>query len=268
MRLFLTISLLVIAPTLVAAQSNTSFSCADDRTRGWNFYCEIPVEEPEEPEPQLTPDQASAPPPQTFTQRMEEHRARLEEIKHRAILEPTPDNVTAYMRAQQETVQMAMMFTEQWQRQIFANPDLDRNASKPISTIGSNLYQDKLDVERDAALKDAATEYAFMFAFENETDCYVCPVQGDVIRNLADHYDIAVLAVSRDGSGLATFPNALTDRGQISNMGLSDTPSPFLALVEPKSGAVELIGAGLMTQDVILERIRIITSVPEGDLYD
>lgn len=268
MRRSLFMAAILAAPVLASAQSATRFTCDDARTQGWNFYCETPVEEQEEPEPQLTPEVVPASPPQSYTQRMEDHRAQLEEIKHRAILEPTPENVTAYMRSQKETVQMAMMFTEQWQRQIFANPDLDRNATTPISTIGGNLHQDQLNEERDAALQAAATEYALMFVFEHEASCYVCPVQAEVLRNLADQYEVAVLPISRDGATTTSFPESRIDQGQLENMGLSETPSPFLALVEPKSGAVELIGAGLMTQDVILERIRIITSVPEGELYE
>ena len=245
------------------------FDCDDPRTKGWYFYCDPTAVVEEEPEaagyhpPDLPPA-----PPKTYTQQIEEFRAQLDELKYRAILEPTPENVVAYMEAQAAMVRQAGLFTEIWQRSLFANPDLDANVDRPLSQIGSNLYQDRLDVDREAAFQTATTERALMFVYEGSPSCLVCAAQGDVLQALVQQYGVAVLAVTRDGIVLPSFPDSKVDQGEINNLGFADVPSPFLALVEPRSGQVDLIGAGLMTQDIVLDRIRIITSIPEGELYD
>lgn len=249
------------------AQAETGpFECDDTRTKGWNFYCEAPAVEEEPEEKVLTPPPPPAPP--TFTQKMEDYRRTLDELKNRAILDPTPEHVEAYMRAQNAMVKQATLFTEIWQRQVFANPDLDRNVKRPLTSIGGNLFQDQLDIERDQALRDAAAEHALMFVYEGGSECYLCETQGEILAQMQERHGVHVLAVSKDGVPISTYPDSLNDSGQLENFGLDETPVPFLALVEPISGAVQLVGAGLMTEDIIVDRIRIITAIAEGELYD
>lgn len=254
---------------LTEPNTGRGFACDDQRTKGWNFYCDPNAVDEEEPEAAAELPPAPPPaPPKTYTEQIEEYRAQLDELKHRAILEPTSDNVVAYMEAQAAMVRQAGLFTEVWQRSLFANPNLDANVDRPLSQIGSNLYQDRLDVDRDAAFQTATTERALMFVYDGSPSCLVCSTQGEVLQALVQQYGVSVLAVTRDGIVLPTFPDSVTDQGEVQKLGFADVPSPFLALVEPRSGQVDLIGAGLMTQDIVLDRIRIITSIPEGELYD
>lgn len=244
-----------------------SFACDDARTAGWNFYCDRAVEDevleavPDDPLP-------PAPRPKSYSEQIAEYRAELDELKHKAILEPTPENVQNYMEAQAAMVRQAGLFTETWQRILFASPHLDANVDNPLSAMGTNLYQDRLDLERAAAFQTATTEAALMFVYEGSPSCLVCEAQGEVLAAMEAQYGLTVFPVSRDGEMIPAYPDSRVDRGQIANLGLSKIPSPFLALVEPVSGQVDLIGAGLMTQDVILDRVRIITSIPEGTLYE
>ena len=252
-----------------AQDASRNFACDDARTRGWNFYCDRQAVKEEEPEVEVADPPVPPPaPPKSYTEQIEEYRAELDELKHRAILEPTSENVVNYMEAQAAMVRQAGLFTEVWQRSLFANPTLDANVDRPLSQIGSNLYQDKLDVDRQVAFENATTERALMFVYDGAGSCLVCATQGEVLDDLVRQYGVSVLAVTRDGIALPTFPESRIDQGEVSNLGFADVPSPFLALVEPRSGQVDLIGAGLMTQDIILDRIRIITSIPEGELYD
>jgi conjugal transfer pilus assembly protein TraF len=249
--------------------STRGYACDDARTRGWNFYCDPTAVEDEEPDHKEAPPLPLSPAPQkTYTEQIEDYRKGLDELKHRAILEPTPEHLQTYMEAQAAMVRQAGLFTEVWQRTLFSTPALDANVERPLSQLGTNLYQDQLDDEREAAFETATSERALMFVYEGSDTCLVCGTQGEVLRQLVDAYEVTVLPVTRDGIALESFPNSKRDGGEIANLGLADVPSPFLALVEPRSGLVDLIGAGLMTQDVILDRVRIITSIPEGELYD
>lgn len=263
-------------PTNTAAQAY----CKDRDTVGWNFYCQdsIPEEEPDE-EPLPTPIIAPSPPPPeqpveedeeplSYTDQMMAFRANIDELKHRAILVPTPENVQAYMRAQNEAVEMAGLFTEVWQRNLFSNPDLDANVKRPLNTVGSQMRQDQRNAERESALNYAATEMGLLYVYEGPTRCLVCETQSQIIADMVARYDIEVLAVSGDGHISQHFPQSVVDQGQLARLELLDYPRPLFALVDPQSDGVTLIGAGLMTQDVLLERVRIIVSVPEGELYE
>lgn len=262
----LALSLILASATSVQADRAVPFECSDERTKGWNFYCETPPVE-EEPEAETAPP-SSPPAPPSYTERMEEYRRVLDELKHRAILEPTPEHVEAYMRAQNAMVKQATLFTEVWQRQVFSNPDLDRNVKRPLTSVGGNLYQDELDIEREDALRAAASEHALMFVYEGGADCYLCATQADILVQMQARHGVHILPVAKDGVPLGAYPDSATDTGQLAEFGLKDTPVPFVALVEPRAGTVDLVGAGLMTEDILIDRIRIITAIPEGELYE
>ena len=285
-RLGIFFAMLALIPTEVLSQSAVASNsaaqgyCKDQDTVGWNFYCEdsIPEEEPVEepiPEPVVAPP---PPPPEepveedeaplSYTEQMMAFRANIDELKHRAILVPTPENVQAYMRAQSEAVEMAGLFTEVWQRNLFSNPDLDANVKRPLNTVGSQMRQDQRNAERESALNYAATEMGLLYVYEGPARCLVCETQSQIISDMVSRYGIDVLAVSGDGQISEYFPESVVDQGQLARLELLDHPRPLFALVDPQSDGVILIGAGLMTQDVLLERIRIIVSVPEGELYE
>lgn len=247
------------------AAQNTGW-CQDDITAGWNFYCDP---DPEETEEEETPPPPPVPIPteQTATEELMAYRAALDEIKYRAVLNPTEENVQEYMFAQQAMVGKAKEFTDQWQRIIFKTPALDANINYPITSLGTNIYQDQMREAQESALITAAQNNGLLFVFEGPQTCGVCVPAAQIVANLRDEFNIDVLAVSADGITYPQFPDAVEDAGQLAALELTEFPKPILALVDPKSGAVDIIGSGLITKDQILERVRIITEIPVGERY-
>ena len=70
---------------------------------GWHFYCDRGEGEDEKEEA----PQTQASPPPSATERILATRRTLEEARAQAILEPSTENVTAYLRLQQEALQSA-----------------------------------------------------------------------------------------------------------------------------------------------------------------
>ncbi len=258
-----------IASSSPLGATSTPFGyCANDITTGWNFYCD-PNAEPEhaiaEPEqPSVIQPQSV---PQTYTEQIEAFRRELDEMKYRAVLDPTPENVQSYMEAQLEMTRMASTFTDQWQRVLFRTPELDINTRFPMTASGGAVYQDQLRVAREQAIVDAASTLGFIVIVEDQTVCGLCGPQLEVIERLQDRTGIEALIVSADGSFHSQYPEALVDTGQLRRLGLHTHPKPTIALVEPVSGAVEPIGSGLLTEDMILERVYVITQIPPGERY-
>src|SRR3546814_9852284 len=92
------------------AASADSLYC-EQRRLGYWFYCvkPVPAEEP----------QIAQPPAQvTATQELDAVTGELRELKARAILYPTPENVTAYIRFQRAQLDRASLFSDVWQRAI------------------------------------------------------------------------------------------------------------------------------------------------------
>ncbi|WP_424753220.1 conjugal transfer protein TraF [Methylobacterium sp.] len=252
--------------------------CADEVQVGWHFYCdpakrkpqEPPAPPPAAPAPEPKPEQAekpAEPKAPSYKERIEAYRAEMDEAKYRAVLEPTPENVETYMRKQQEMQRMATAFTDQWQRTLFRTPELDINTRFPLSQMGGAVYQDQKRVARDSALREAAANLGFMVVVEDPARCGLCTPQLEVIARLKESHGIEAIVVTADGSYQPLFPDAVVDAGQLRALGLADMPKPFVALVEPRTGAVEPIGSGLLTADVILERVFVVTKVAAGERY-
>ncbi|MBX9885131.1 MAG: conjugal transfer protein TraF, partial [Novosphingobium sp.] len=125
----------------VVASGDDPFYC-EERRLGYWFYCTRP-KPPETPQAQAAPD-ASA------TARLEAITSQLRELKARAILEPTPANVTAYIRFQRAQLDRASLFSDVWQRSIWQDPDLDYTLQRPVSTLGKRQWQDARKAERDS----------------------------------------------------------------------------------------------------------------------
>ncbi|ABA81679.1 conjugal transfer protein TraF [Rhodobacter sphaeroides] len=246
--------------------------CRDEITTGWNFYCD-PTRAKKEEKPKLPAAAApaaqapAAPAEKSYTQKIEEYRKELDELKYRAVLEPSPENVQAYMEAQQKMSRMAASFTDQWQRILFRTPSLDINTRFPMTQMGGSVYQDQMRVAREASLKDAAANLGFMVIVEDAAICGLCTPQLEVIRRMQEQYGIEPIVVTVDGSFHPLFPNAVVDTGQLKALKLADSPRPTIALVEPRTGTVEPIGSGLLTEDTILERVHVVTQIPAGQRY-
>lgn len=259
-------------PEQTGGQGGAPFGyCQDQIKAGWNFYCDpAPEEEPEEDAsvaPPPPPPATLAPVEPSYTDRIEEFRRQLDEKKYRAVLEPTPENLQAYMEAQQEMTRMATAFTDQWQRVLFRTPALDINTRFPISQMGGAVYQDQIRVARQTSLQEAAANFGFMVIVDDPAFCGLCTPQLEIISRLQSSHGIEVIVVSADGGFHPLFPDAVVDTGQLRALGLAESPRPTIALVEPKSGTVEPVGSGLLTEDVILERVHVITKVPVGERY-
>ena len=247
-------------------------SCADDAVDGWHFYCD-PTPAPEE-EPQPAPEeQVEEAPPEdepkelTATEKIEAYRKHADELKHRAILDPTPENLQAYMQVNMEMAQMASRFAAVWQRVLFDTPALDANVKRPLTQMGTNIYQDQRNQAEQAALRRATTEAGFLFVYDNPVQCRICLAQAEILDAMRAAYGIEVLAVSTDGSEMPGFPDAQADVGQLEALGLTDLPRPFVAIVDVNSGEVQLIGGGLLTEDQILDRIYVVREIPVGERF-
>jgi len=245
--------------------------CESRTTSGWSFYCrppepeiEEPVEEVVAPAPAPTPEEVE---PMTATEQMMEFRALIDETKHRAVLNPTRENVLAYMEINKLIGDKAGAFTDQWQRILFETPHLNANVDSPLAEAGIGVYQDQMLAAREATFQRVANEAGILFMFESDQNCGICRVQGEILTQLEDRYGVNILAVSMDGGGNASFPNAFVDNGRLQELGLEDYPAPTLALADPETGGVAVIGSGLITADEILERVFVITEIPIGERY-
>ena len=251
----------VLAAGSVAASEWRSW-CSEagaQASLGWHFYCDgeedAPEAEPRAPDPDARAGRA--------TERILEIRRALEEARAEAILDPTTENVTAYLRLQQETLQRAAAFSDAFRRAVWSTPEVDYTLVRPVGALAKRVWTDGRREARDAALARLGDRYGLIYL--GDTRCGACKVFGPLLRAFAERHGLDVLAVSRTGEALEGWPGAVPDDGRAARLGLGDAPIPALVLFDTVTRTVLPVGFGVMAEDEMAERIFALTELEQGN---
>ena len=232
---------------------------------GWHFYCDR-QEERQEAEP--APAQPVPPAVErdtAATDRILALRRALEEARAEAILDPTRENVTAYLRLQQETLQRAAAFSDAFRRTVWATPEVDYTLKRPVGALAKQVWSDERRQARDAALAGLGERYGLIYL--GHAGCAACRVFGPLLRAFAQRHGLDVLAVSLSGERLEGWPEAVADQGRAARLGLGNSPVPALVLFDTRTKQVIPVGFGVMAEDEMAERIFALTALEPGHDY-
>ena len=202
---------------------------------GWFWYEALPSpppppKKPEPPKVEAAPppvpaapaDPPSPPPLSTAWFRLE-----LDRFRDRAIDQPTPENVRAYLYLQKVMLDRADSFARVSQQVAAADPYLDAVTERPLSPFAANATSAEATARRGEVLHGLAESTGLLFVVDSA--CSVCVRQADVLVSAQRQYGFALLTVSLDGAappGLA-LP-IRPDRGQAQRLGVVGTPALFL----------------------------------------
>ncbi|OYX59902.1 MAG: conjugal transfer protein TraF [Novosphingobium sp. 32-60-15] len=225
------------------------FYCGERKLGQW-FYCVKP--KPAEAPPSATPE-----PLVSAADRIATISKQLDELKARAILEPTEANVIAYVRFQREQLDRASTFSDTWQRALWQNPDLDYTLQRPVSTVGKRLWLDN---------RTSLGQRYGLFYFYAQS-CGACEVFAPILRSVTDSHRMSVMAVSMDGGPNKEFPNYVVDSGQRSRMGVPGNETPALVLFDTQTKRTIPVGYGVLSADEIMDRIFMLTNTKVGSDY-
>ncbi|NML95895.1 conjugal transfer protein TraF [Novosphingobium olei] len=231
-----------------------AFYCAERRLGTW-FYCDVPRSD----------TTATAPDPVPAVARMEAIARQLDELKARAILEPTSANVTAYVKFQREQLNRASLFADVWSRAVWQNPDLDYTLQRPINTLGKKTWLEGRKSDRAATMASLAARYGVYYFYSSS--CGACDVFAPILKSLSDQYALSVLPVSMDGGRSSAFPDFVVNTGQYEKMGLTGNQVPALVLFDTLTHRPVPIGYGVMSADEVMQRIFTLTRVEPGSDY-
>ena len=243
-------------PLISAGDKQDSFYC-EQRRLGYWFYCTRP--RPPEQDAAIPAPSASA------TSQLDAVTATLRELKAKAILEPTPANVTAYIRFQREQLDRASLFSDVWQRAIWQDPDLDYTLQRPVSTLGKRQWQDARSSERDTVMGNLSQRYGLFYFFAQS--CGACEVMSPIVQGVASTWHITVRAISTDGGPSQHFPSYTVETNQRTRMGLEPKVTPAVVLWDAAKSRAIPVGYGVMSADELQDRIYLLTSKEAGRDY-
>ena len=266
MRLMILAAAAVLAPATASAQrpedprrqsdqSGDAFYCRDRQLGTW-FYCE---------RPKSAPAPTAAAPAPSATEQLDAITAELRELKARAILNPTRENVVAYVRFQRSQLDRASLFGDVWQRALWQTPDLDYTLERPVGTVAKQEWLDARKVERDRALGRLGQRYGLFYFFAQS--CGACRVMSPIVKAVADTHHWTVRAISTDGGPSETFPRYTVETNQRTLMGLTEKTTPALVLFDSETRTPIPIGYGIIAADELAERIFLLTQRKAGSDY-
>ena len=241
---------------------NLNIAFADDYCEGmklgWHFYCDSKVKEDDKSAPKNDGSIENA------KADLQQIKAKLEDLKIRAVIYPTEANTLNYIAYQQEQLERASQFSHVWQRVLRNNPNLDYTVSTPISGVGNQLVQEIKKQDLSKILSRLNERYGLFFFYGSK--CIHCHKYSPILKVFANTFGLEVVPVSIDGGILPEWPNSMVNNGQLEKLGLSDKPVPATVLFDNKSKQLLPVGFGLLTISELEERIY--TIVNEENSYE
>jgi conjugal transfer pilus assembly protein TraF len=224
----------------------------EGHAEGWHWYDTLRVESPSDnnvEEEKQKNDSASH--PQTPTEKIENQRKALEQKLHAAIIEPTRENLIAYIMAQRALMDQSQRFSEEWKKVVMATPALDETLIHPTDQNARHVYYGERYKELSKRIKALAHEYGLFFFFRK--NCPYCHHFAPIVKRFSQKYGWSVLAISIDGGVLPEFPEARRDNGISARLQVSHVPA--LIAFHPKTKQLIPLAYGMVSESEIEERV-------------
>jgi conjugal transfer pilus assembly protein TraF len=254
-------SCVTAGPVFAAASMNdrpdTSNSFFEKGEEGWYWYKdekkeEEKKEELKKPTPKPEEQQAQKPTtpagPPAFS--VAWLRANVNKYLDRAIDDPTPENVRAFLLIQRIILDKAENFALAMQSQVIGDALVDENYRRGTSTYATNTINKVSKDRTDELLRSLAEKVGIFYFYK--ADCPYCEAQEPILDYFAGDTGMTVLGVSLDGSPMKTGKfEWREDQGHAAQFNVTSVPA--LVLVNP-NGETVTISNGLLAMEEIASR--------------
>jgi conjugal transfer pilus assembly protein TraF len=187
----------------------------------------------------------------SYTEKLEKFQKRLEELKARALIHPTAENVAAFIKIHDFMLEKSTHFQKMWDHvnMTLPDPELIQYSSPKAKEIRATQEREWLYKK----LKTLAQDYGLFFVFKS--GCRFCHEFSPLVKAFSQKYGFEVKAISADGGELAEFPEAVADNGTIALINPGGV-YPALYLVNPKTNLVQPIAWGMVNEIDLEQNIK------------
>lgn len=217
----------------------------DRKAEGWAWYEDKEVSKIEENE------EVPLNTPKTAKEYLKEIRDELEEKLALSVINPSQENVKAYMELQQKWIAQSAYFSQAWSNVLLSNPKLDSTIENPVSQYGIQIKK-KIEQENRKKLLSSLAKNTGMFFFY-EGGSLMSQAMSQVVARFEKDYNWSILSISVDNVLLPDRPQSRLDNGISTKMGVTIYPS--LYLVSPDNATVTPIAYGFMPMDQVVYNI-------------
>lgn len=262
-RIFLGLLPLAAAiPAQAGLNYDSAWECDSAR---FNWYCDQQDESEQKPATPANVDKADKDKQnqEQAIAEIERMRKDIEGKKALAIMQPTQENLKAYITAQEALMDKASTFSDTWRRVIWQNPDLNYEMKRPVNNAAIAMYNTSRKEAETRTLESIKKEWGIFFFFRS--DCPYCHRLAPTLKFIQEQHGITIFPISGDGGSLKEFSRVQKDNGLADRLGVKQVPT--LVLGNVKDRRMIPLSSGLISAQDIIERIYILTSSKPGDLY-
>ncbi|PHM72214.1 conjugal transfer protein TraF [Xenorhabdus sp. KJ12.1] len=182
-------------------------------------------------------------------------RENIQRIRDRAIDDPTPENVRAYLLAQRIMLDKASRYKDMAQLISITDPLVDETGRRSTSSFAS-LSQSVSAEDNEREVAREIGKKAGLFFFFKGKGCTICSKQASIMQTFNYMTGIHIIPVSVDGHDLPgnPFQNVRADDGQAKKLQIRNVPAIALAIPPNTTRIVSFgpISAEQLTKRTIL----------------
>jgi len=182
---------------------------------------------------------------------VETARKKITTALNKAIVDPTIDNLEAYIALQEQLNNRAEKISDLWQQVLLKNPSLNYSLTHPTNNVALQVYHEEESKEKEKAIKTFASKTGLFFFYRST--CAYCQRFAPILKSFAAHYGITVIPITLDGISLPEFPNSKIDSGQAAQFHVTVTPSLFA--VNPYTQKAFPVAYGLTSETELRDNI-------------
>ncbi|HIF9325784.1 TPA: type-F conjugative transfer system pilin assembly protein TraF [Photobacterium damselae] len=219
---------------------------------GWRWYNEpkAPIVQPKPPlpkQPHATITQTPSK-PMTATEQMNWFHGYMAEVQNQAIINPTVDNVLAFMKLSQYIDGKTTDFGMTWKEALLVDPSLSYRIKHPTESLARQTQNAQIKARKEAAVKALAEQgYGLFFVYQGQD-----PLNQRLapsIQAFAEQYGISLLGISDDGKILPSIK-----QNRLNNGKLKVPVIPALLAVNPNTQDIKPLAYGFISQEELLGR--------------
>lgn len=153
-------------------------------------------------------------------------RAEVERRLERALMDPTPEHVSAYLEANAFILGKAHRFQVAWERTRFAHPQYDWTASHPVANFATAEENERVMREKSVFLKSLGQEAGILFVVR--ADDPLSELAARSLASFARTNGIEVLVASDRPVTYAGLPPSKPYNALVASLGLTRLPAAVL----------------------------------------
>jgi len=235
------LSVLLVGGLIAGCAAAPKWACATESPgRGWYWYEVLEPDEEETPAPEASPPVAAASTALSPREILAEQGERWEDAMAAAVLEPTPENLRAYMELTAAMQDQAQGFATSFQRHLWVAPEFDTSLQRPVAPEAL-MAANEVELETQVRQLEAIAERRGLIYFFR-SDCPYCVRFSPIVARFAAAHGFTIIPVTMDGKGLPDFPTPEPNVALAGQLGVETVPAVYL--VDPEENRIAPVAFG------------------------